>query len=98
VLRCSALTGTGIAEICDRIEAFRDTVGNSGERDQRRRDQAVLWFNRELSLSLIERLRDDPVLAAQLTGLESRIAQAGTAPATAARQLVDALLDSKNNR
>lgn len=88
VLRCSALTGTGIPEICNRIESFRDAVRKSGERDQRRGDQAVLWFNRELSLSIIERLREGPGLAAALATIERQVAAGTLSPTAGARQIV----------
>jgi LAO/AO transport system kinase len=88
VLRCSALTGAGIAEICAKVEAFGSAVGDSGELAAQRRHQAVLWFNRELSLAVMDRLAADPDLARRLEGLERQVAEGAITPSAAARQIL----------
>jgi LAO/AO transport system kinase len=92
VMRCSALTHAGIAEIAARIAAFRDAVTASGERAARRRDQATLWFHRELALAAVEHMNARPGLAAALRAVEAEVAAGTTAPAAAARRIVEALL------
>jgi LAO/AO transport system kinase len=88
VLRCSALTGTGIAEICAKVEAFDSALRDSGERAAQRRDQAVLWFNRELGLALMDRLAADADLARQLQSLERQVAEGVLTPGAAARRIL----------
>jgi LAO/AO transport system kinase len=88
VLRCSALTGQGIAEVAAKVEAFRAALTESGELQSRRRDQAAIWFNRELGLSIIERLTEEPVFAEALRELERRVTDGAIAPAAAARRIV----------
>jgi LAO/AO transport system kinase len=92
VLRCSALKGDGIADVAAKAEAFATAMAESGELAAHRRAQASLWFQRELSLSALERLAEDPDLAKLLAEQESRVAKGKAAPASAARQIVDRLI------
>ena len=98
VLRCSALNGQGIAEIAAKAEAFRKALTRSGALAAHRRAQAGLWFQRELSLSTLERLAEDPDLARLLAEQEARVAKGKASPAGAARQIVDRLLGPKESR
>jgi LAO/AO transport system kinase len=88
VLRCSALNGTGITEIVRKADDFRAALTESGEINSQRRDQATVWFNRELGFSIIERLAEEPAMAELLRKLERRVAEGTIAPAAAARQIV----------
>ena len=92
VVRCSALTGQGIAEILAKIEAFRTALTQSGELMAHRQAQAGLWFQRELGLSILERLAEDADLSKNLAEVERRVLHGKTSPAGAARQVVDQLL------
>jgi LAO/AO transport system kinase len=98
VLRCSALNGTGIPEVRGRIEAFRQAMTASGTIAALRRDQASLWFQRELSLAAMERIRDDPQLSKSLSALEKRVVSGAVTPAAAARELMANLLASPSIR
>jgi LAO/AO transport system kinase len=95
VLRSSALNGSGIAEIAAKTAAFRSALDQTGERRARRREQAALWFNRELGLSIIERLVEDPASARVLRDIEAKVAQGFLAPAAAARHVVTTLLKAR---
>jgi LAO/AO transport system kinase len=95
VLRCSALHGTGVPEVAAKAETFRAALDATGERTARRRDQAALWFNRELGLSIIEKVAEDPALAELLREVEAKVAQGRIAPATAARHVVSRLLKAR---
>jgi LAO/AO transport system kinase len=88
VMRCSALTGAGIAEVCDKVEAFATALRASGELGAQRRSQSVLWFNRELGLSIIDRLMEAPVLADALRETERRVAEGLVTPTAAAREVL----------
>jgi LAO/AO transport system kinase len=98
VMRCSALNGQGIPEIAAKTDAFRKALAQSGELAAHRRAQAGLWFQRELSLSTLERLAEDPDLARLLAEQENRVAKGKASPAGAARQIVDRLLSPKDSR
>ncbi len=95
VLRCSALSGQGIAEIAAKVEVFRAAVSESGELASHRRAQASLWFQRELSLAAMERLAEDPELARMLVEQEKRVAKGKATPAGAARHIMERLLGLK---
>jgi LAO/AO transport system kinase len=95
VLRCSALTGAGIAEVATKVEAFQQALTRSGDLAAHRRAQAGLWFQRELGLSTLERLAEDPDLAKLLAEQEARVAKGKASPAAAARRVVDRLLGIK---
>jgi LAO/AO transport system kinase len=98
VLRSSALKGQGIAEVAAKADAFRKALTQSGELAAHRRAQASLWFQRELSLSTLERLAEDPDLAKLLAEQEGRVAKGKASPAGAARRIVDRLLSHKESR
>ncbi|HVZ02792.1 MAG TPA: methylmalonyl Co-A mutase-associated GTPase MeaB [Dongiaceae bacterium] len=88
VLRCSALTGAGIAAACDKVQAFGRALQESGELTAQRRSQAVLWFNRELSLAVMDRLAGDPDLAQRFKALERQVAEGAVTPGAAARRIL----------
>jgi LAO/AO transport system kinase len=97
VLRASALTGLGIPEIAAKVDAFRAALTDSGELAAHRRAQAGLWFQRELGLSILERLAGDAALAQILAELEGSVLHGKTSPATAARRAVDRLIANSKN-
>jgi LAO/AO transport system kinase len=97
VLRCSALSGQGIAEIAAKTEAFRKALTRSGELSAHRRAQAGVWFQRELSLATMERLAENPDLARLLAEQEVRVAKDRASPAGAARKIVDRLFSGKDS-
>jgi LAO/AO transport system kinase len=88
VLRCSALTGAGIEEICAKTDAFGQALLASGELTDQRRSQAVLWFNRELSHAVMDRLAADTDLAQRLQALERQVADGTVTPGIAARRIL----------
>ncbi len=92
VLRCSALKRTGIAEIWARAQAFAAALAKSGELKSRRRDQARAWLWHELSDSLLDALKADPEVAAQLADLEAKVSAGKMAPTTAARAILTKFL------
>lgn len=94
VRQCSALAGTGIAEVWDTVARFRRVVGADGGLEQRRRDQAKAALGRELSESLLAALRADPALAQHLAELEERVAAGQSSPTAAAHAVVRDLLAS----
>ncbi len=83
VVTASALEGHGIAEVWALIERHRAVMEASGERAQRRRAQAVRWFESLLEDRLLALLKADPEIAALLPGLVAAVAE-GRIPAPAA--------------
>jgi len=91
VLTCSALTGSGIAQVWETVVRYRDTMAQAGELATRRASQARAWLWSETAENLLALLQEDPALAARLRELEQAVASGGTAPRVAARELVAAL-------
>jgi LAO/AO transport system kinase len=94
VLLCSALTGAGIPEAWQKVEAFRKTVGKKAVAERRAR-QARAWLKAELADSLMEALARHPDLAKQLPALEARVAAGSATPGAAARALLAGFLGRK---
>ena len=95
VLRCSALRNTGIDAIWNRVLAFDATLRGSDAFDTQRREQAKAWLWHELSDSLLEALKADSHVGAQLTALETKVGGGKVAPGTAARQLLESFLKAR---
>ena len=89
VMTCSALTSTGITEVWDAVTRFITTVEASGELVDARAHQATAWLWSEISDTLIDRFRADPVVAEQLHEAEAAVASGLRTPTRAARQLLD---------
>jgi len=89
VMTCSALTSTGITEIWDAVTRFIASVGASGELVDARAHQATAWLWSEISDTLIDRFRADPVVAELLHEAEAAVASGLRTPTRAARQLLD---------
>lgn len=91
VLTCSALEGTGIhgvwGAVAGRIEADRE----SGELTRRRAEQARQWMWADVTDTLVERLRADPGLRAELEQLEEDVAAGRISPAAAAQHVLGRL-------
>lgn len=92
VLPCSAATGTGIAEVWETIEAFRDTLMASGALATNRADQARAWLWDEILAELATRLKADPRVSDLLPALQQAVTQGQTPAPVAARRLIEGLL------
>jgi LAO/AO transport system kinase len=88
----SALTGDGIAEIWTLVEWHRDALAASGERAQRRADQARAALWREIGDGLLEIFKADPLTAERLAETETRIVTGADSPMAAARRLLEGFL------
>ena len=88
VLTCSAVDGSGIADIWQAIEAEHRRVAAAGDLAARRARQAVAWMWQEISDGLIARLRADPAAAAELEALASEVESGRMAPGAAARRVL----------
>ncbi|MGJ5065076.1 methylmalonyl Co-A mutase-associated GTPase MeaB [Bradyrhizobium oligotrophicum] len=91
VVTYSAISGTGIAELWQKVIDHRKAMVASGEFAARRRDQQVKWMWTMLEQRLMARLRTDPSMRAKVKKLESDVAEGRVAPALAAEQLAEML-------
>jgi len=91
VRTCSALTGTGIAEIWQEIERFRDELTASGVFANRRREQARDWLYTLIDEQLRTLFFAHPIVRERLPTLEQAVVE-GTLPVVSAvQQLIAAL-------
>jgi len=90
VIQCSALTGSGIAEVWRTIERYRAALSQSGELAARRAEQARAWLVGELSAGLFASLKSDPRVAAMLGPIEAEVAAGRLSPMAGARRLLAA--------
>ncbi len=91
---CSAIQGTGIAEVWDCVTQFRQAMSDCGALAERRARQAKGWLWSEVSENLILTLRQAPAVAALIPRVEKEVMAGSLTPSAAARQLLDAF--SKN--
>jgi LAO/AO transport system kinase len=90
VLTCSALDGTGLAEVWDQLVRHRDGLAASGELAQRRRRQQVGWVWAMVRDTLLDRLRTQPDVVALAPDVERRVLAGTLTPASAAELLLAA--------
>jgi LAO/AO transport system kinase len=89
VLTCSALQGVGIDEVWTVVEEFMTAARASGGLSRRRGEQAREWMWSEVSETLLERLRSDAWVRADLDTVEADVVAGRTSPTAAARRLLD---------
>ncbi len=90
VLTCSGLLRTGLAELWERVESHRLTLTESGEREQRRREQQLSWMRSMLRERLLERFDDHPSLTTLRRELEAAVHDGATTPSVAVDRLLAA--------
>ena len=88
VLTCSALTGEGIAEVWETVEACRRTLDDSGELAAKRAGQARAWMWSEVSETLLQAVREHPEIAGELAALEDEVMAGRTTPGAAAGRVL----------
>jgi LAO/AO transport system kinase len=87
----SALTGSGIAKLWQKILDHRTAMTASGDFAARRRDQQVKWMWSMLEQRMMARLRADPAIRARVKKVEGEVADGRVAPALAAQQIAEML-------
>ncbi|MEQ1747139.1 MAG: methylmalonyl Co-A mutase-associated GTPase MeaB [Saprospiraceae bacterium] len=88
VLACSSQEGTGIAEIWERIEAYRqDTVANGFWADNRRQ-QAQYWLEEALENGLRKVFYTHPDVRSRLAELEQDVLAGRVSPFAAAEEVL----------
>ncbi len=88
VVTCSALEGSGIADVWENVERFRQTMTQSGEFEAHRAAQARSWLWSEIAETLFDSLRDDAAIRGQVNEIEAAVVTGKSAPRVAARELV----------
>lgn len=91
VLMVSALLNQGMPEVWDAIGRFRAALTATGAFAAQRRHQAENWLLRDLHDGLLDWLRADPAVAAELPRQQAAVAEGRITPAAAARKLLGML-------
>ncbi|MCC6670032.1 MAG: methylmalonyl Co-A mutase-associated GTPase MeaB [Planctomycetes bacterium] len=89
VLLCSALQGTGIAEVWSAVEAAVARARQDGSLAARRGAQIRAWFHRAIEERVLQRFLTDPAVRARMHALELELDQGRVQPGAAARRLVE---------
>src|SRR5450756_2683691 len=87
----SALTGTGIDTLWQKILEHRTAMNASGEFAARRRQQQVKWMWSMLEQRMMARLRTDPAIRAKVKKIEAEVADGRITPALAGEQIAEML-------
>jgi LAO/AO transport system kinase len=90
VMTASALKREGIARIWETIREHQALTQESGEREERRRNQARAWMWSLVERELERSFRTSPAVTALLGDLEQEVQARKTTPAAAARALLAA--------
>src|SRR5690348_14880279 len=91
VVTYSALTGTGIAELWQKVLDHRTAMNASGDFAARRREQQVKWMWSMLEQRMLSRLRADATTRARVKKIENEVADGRLTPAVAAGQILELL-------
>src|SRR6266705_1803494 len=89
VLTYSALTGTGMDALWQKILDHRTAMNASGEFAARRREQQVKWMWSMLEQRMMARLRADAAIRTKVKKTEAEVADGRITPAVAAEQIAE---------
>jgi LAO/AO transport system kinase len=88
VLTCSALAGTGIAELWQAIMEHRTQMQAGGWFDQNRRQQRHTWLKEAVRNQLLEQFRRDERVRVALPEIEQAVQSGELSPTRAAENLI----------
>lgn len=88
VMRLSALQGTGIEELWDKVWRFKQLQTDGGRWVQRRQTQSLNWMNERIQSGLKEAFQQHPQVAAAMSHMQQQVLEGSLAASTAARQLL----------
>jgi LAO/AO transport system kinase len=91
VLTYSALTGSGIETLWQKILDHRTAMSASGEFVSRRQEQQVKWMWSMLEQRTMARLRADASIRAKVKRIEAEVAGGRMTPSLAAEQIGEML-------
>jgi LAO/AO transport system kinase len=89
VVTCSALDGSGIAEIWEIVLRHREHMQAAGHLARRRSRQALEWMKELIALGLEDSFRRHAAVAARMPELEDAVSRGQATPFAASRELLD---------
>ncbi|XP_058923358.1 methylmalonic aciduria type A protein, mitochondrial [Kogia breviceps] len=90
VIRISARSGEGIAEMWDAMKEFQDVTLASGELTAKRQKQQKVWMWNLIQENVVEHFRTHPAVREQIPLLEKRVLSGALSPGLAADLLLKA--------
>lgn len=93
VLTCSAVTGEGLDETWEVVQAHQQALYASGELPEKRRQQALAWMQDLVEEGLQERLLNHPQVVQRLPQIVDKVVQGDMLATQAAREIL-ALADT----
>ena len=90
VLLASAREGTGVGEVWAAVEGAAREGRESGAIERRRRGQAREWMWSEVTETLVDEARADPLVRGKVAALEDDVASGRCSPASAANRILTA--------
>jgi len=87
-LACSALTGSGVAELWNKARQYAQAANAGGWLERKRREQRRRWLKESLEHGLAEMFRAHPGVAQQLAACEREVVEGKATPFRAARELL----------
>ena len=88
VMRLSALNGTGINDLWDKVLRFKQLQTDGGQWNGRRQAQALTWMNERIQSGLKEAFTQHAGVAAALSQMQQDVIAGRVAASTAARRLL----------
>jgi LAO/AO transport system kinase len=92
VQTCSALTGEGLPDVWEAVSDYCARRRDTGELTGKRAEQQSEWMWTETSEDLLEELRMDPRVKAELETIEHGVRAGDMLPMTASRHLLNVFL------
>jgi LAO/AO transport system kinase len=88
VMRLSALNGSGLKALWDKVLRFKQLQTDGGQWLQRRQTQALTWMNERIQSGLKDAFTQHASVAAALSHMQQEVLAGRLAASTAARQLL----------
>ena len=88
VMRLSALNGTGVKDLWDKVLRFKQLQTDGGRWGARRQGQALTWMNERIQSGLREAFTQHAGVAAALSQMQQDVIAGRVAASTAARRLL----------
>jgi LAO/AO transport system kinase len=95
VVTCSGLSGTGLAELWEKIIEHRSQLTASGALAEKRQAQMLRWMWTLVEDRLVSALRSDPKIAAVIGDLEAEVLTGKLTPSIAADRIIAAFENRK---
>jgi LAO/AO transport system kinase len=88
-LLCSSIHGSGISEIWDVVEAFKQAKEPTNALNELRKQQAITWMWDEIHENLIDKLKSSPAIMKLIPDMEINVQTGNITPTKAAREILN---------